>query len=355
MNHQKNANDTHHHQFLLVVVSLLSTDEEGASNTHMLRILDNNHDKMKIRDKILLDVQQHRHPQDHHHHSQGRAERGISWTALLTVFGFIAFVVFLSLDKSGYEITAIGDALAKRYESTYNPPNTPANRQDIKPRGNAPIAGKLFDATAYYHCPAGRVEDGDGGVRNLVLLHGSKFTHECWKDSGVLAQLCQIGTLQVTAVDFSVRSGYKQLQQMLDTLKDSGLVTSLPVDVLVTPSASGKSVLNWLEQDDKTVRTLPDYVKAWMPIGVLSVNKATPRVMDALRDLVVDGDEDGKRLSVVAIHGDGDIEGGKSSETLRQNVDGVSIVELKGPHAVYFESPDDFVMTILKTINEMNQ
>jgi len=285
----------------------------------------------------------------------------------LTAFGLFVLVFALSMDLSGYlfDLTAIGDALKGESSET----------QQLKVRGKAPIAGTLEIRSSsaklplleidnvndtpprkkipYYHCPASKTkaETGDpasGGVRNLVLLHGMHYTHQVWKDTGVLSALCQVESLQVTAIDLDVKSTHSDLKRALQEMLRAKLVTELPVDVLVTPSASGKSIVSWLEQSaDKNEKKrnaaeeLPDFVRVWIPVASPAVRTASEEALTAIRGLA-----ERKAFSVVAIHGDLDAAGKQTSERLEKYAN-ARVVELKGGHSVYRDSPDDFVVEVM--------
>jgi len=205
--------------------------------------------------------------------------------------------------------------------------------------GTALIQG-MVDDIAYYHCKAKVSTTAE--VKNLVLLHGAKFTKEDWKKSGILSKLCADSTLQVTAVDLNVQADHNDLIRVLNALARESLVTQLPVTALVTPSASGGSVVDWIEKKTEVVRTLPQYVQIWIPVAANSVRRARQDSLKYLRRLK-------PSLSIVAVYGNLD-EGGRISSELLERHAGADMVELQGTHPVYLDSPDDFVATVQKYI-----
>jgi len=203
---------------------------------------------------------------------------------------------------------------------------------------------------AYLHCSAESASSAKttNEVRNLVLLHGKALTHEVWKSTGILAKFCSMDHVQVTAIDFDVKSDHKKLQEMLDEMRKKKLVTSLPVDVLVTPSASGKSVVTWLTSDDTVeIQTLPKYVKVWMPVASPAVRHASPKKLSSAVQAIGKEKSTSFPFKVVAIYGDQDKTGKTSAEILKKQFqDDAREIELKGGHAVYRDSAYDFVKTV---------
>ena len=93
----------------------------------------------------------------------------------------------------------------------------------------------------YYHCSAERDDPLD-----LVLLHGAAFTKEDWKKSGILDKLCHVPRLSVTALDLPVKANHKDLKKVLDGLRKKAVIQNKPV-ALITPSASGYAIVDWIE------------------------------------------------------------------------------------------------------------
>ncbi len=142
------------------------------------------------------------------------------------------------------------------------------------------------------------------------------------------------GSKTVIALDFPVSTDYSGLIRVLDDLTTDGLV-STPVTV-VTPSASGYSVVSWIINGD--VSQIPNYISEWVPVASSSLVYASDDQITALKGL--------SGLRILAINGNDDSAGGKYSARL-EDLAGATAVELTGRHAVYLQSPDDFVQTIL--------
>jgi len=168
---------------------------------------------------------------------------------------------------------------------------------------------------------------------DLVLLHGAAFTKEDWKTSGILQKLCLKQGVTVTALDLHVRSTHDLLKQTLQGLANNQLVT-LPLTGLVTPSASGFAIIDWLANG--SVDQLKEYVSSWIPVASPAVMQATDKDLAALAS-----------FPVLAIYGDRDARGKQVSERL-ENTAGATKVELNGGHPCYLDSPDAFVDTVVK-------
>jgi hypothetical protein len=176
----------------------------------------------------------------------------------------------------------------------------------------------------YLHC------DVSNSPVHIVLLHGASFSKEVWMSGDMMEQFCdQVST---TALDLSVSSGNTVLQSVLNAFQDQGII-QLPV-VLVTPSASGWTMYDWMINGD--VQLIPDYVATWVPVEAVSITRATDEEITSIRGLV----------RVLTINGDGDA-GERYSQRLQQLI-GATPVSLAGGHAVYLDSPDEFVGAILE-------
>ena len=195
--------------------------------------------------------------------------------------------------------------------------------------------GSVLDIP-YYHCSGGNA--GDSSMQDIVLLHGAAFTKEDWKTSGILEQFCMYQGIAVTALDLPVTAKHAQLQAVLEALNhhsDGSIVQSLPIAGLVTPSASGSTVVDWIVNGN--AQTLKEqFVSRWIPVAAGSVLGYTASdFAAAISD-----------WKILAIYGDQDASGRKSSELLQTAV-GAVMVELPGRHPVYLDSPTAFVETVL--------
>jgi len=213
---------------------------------------------------------------------------------------------------------------------TQEPPPT-ASPDDTSSSGGGDIRLGSADGVAYYHCAAADSLPPDQ-QHHIVLLHGAAFTKEIWIDTGILEQFCAVPQVSATALDLSVSSGNAALRSVLDALV---AVEDAPKPVvLVTPSASGYTVVDWLVNGDTSL--IPSYLSAWIPVAVGTLPQATDEELVAGLG----------SLPVLAIYGDGDTTGGRLSLRLERVV-GATVVELEGGHPVYRDSPDDFVQEIL--------
>jgi pimeloyl-ACP methyl ester carboxylesterase len=168
---------------------------------------------------------------------------------------------------------------------------------------------------------------------NIVMLHGAKFTKEDWRTSGVLEKLCMIPTFSVTALDLDKNAGHTDLKKILDAMTDASQ-TRLPV-ALVTPSASGNTIVDWLDNIDE----LKQYVSAWIPVAAGAVSRASE---DQLKGL--------KGLPILAIYGNNDGMGKTVSNILGEE-SGAQVTEIPGSHPCYLDSPDPFVEHVQKFLS----
>jgi hypothetical protein len=151
----------------------------------------------------------------------------------------------------------------------------------------------------------------------------------------MLQKFCD-GSQRVVALDYPVSTNYQGLMQVLEALQsNSPQLITLPI-TLVTPSASGYSIVSWLLSGD--VSQLPNYVSEWVPVAPVSLTSASDAQVSALNGL--------PGLRILAINGNDDNSGGRLSARL-ESLAGATAVALTGRHAVYLQSPDDFVQTIL--------
>ena len=199
---------------------------------------------------------------------------------------------------------------------------------------------------AYYHCAAKQpgLLSGFGTkkkIQHIVLLHGSSYTKEDWKTSGIMQQLCDIDRYAVTALDLSHQSTSKPLINMLNDLHEQGLITSLPLAAIVTPSASGLAVVDWINKDPgRYVKS----VQLWVPIASPAVTKLQKSRMKELKS---------RHVPILAIYGDKDaFQGKERSELLRDKV-GAEVVRIKGKHACYLDSPDVFVEALTTRLDSI--
>jgi hypothetical protein len=186
------------------------------------------------------------------------------------------------------------------------------------------------DGVDYYICRHA------SSSHSVVLLHGSSFTKEVWKTSGILDITCP--HTNVLALDLSISADSIRLRSILDKLHDSNILT-LPQVTLVTPSASGRTMVDWLLRGQAA--SMPDYMTTWVPVAVgrLSSTHITNEQIQAMTGLI----------DILAIYGDRDTSGGRLSDKLGTLI-GATVVELPGGHPVYLESQEAFVANILEFI-----
>lgn len=202
----------------------------------------------------------------------------------------------------------------------------------------AQVSLEETDGISHYHCSGG---GSTSNAISLVLLHGSRFTKEDWKNPpGILENFCSRSTnqkLDVFAVDLPVKADYKDLAKLLDSMEKEGKI-SKPVS-LVTPSASGRTMVTWAGASESWIEKLPEYIKQWIPVAALSVNHAPDGDIQRLTD-----------LPILAIYGDQDSPGRDCSKKL-ERLAGAHVLEQHGRHPCYFDSPKEFVDEVVKFID----
>jgi len=224
--------------------------------------------------------------------------------------------------------------------SSKAPSIPPSSLQPTPPNDATPISepGTIVEGATsqnnigYYHCTSAVADP-----IHIVLLHGASFDKSIWVSTGILEDFCSSGGVSVTALDLPVSAGNEPLRGVLDDLYgDASLQATKPV-VLVTPSASGYSMVDWMINGDIT--QIPEYIQTWIPVAPVSLPSASDEQITAAFS----------STPVLAIYGDGDTSGGRLSERLGSVVD-ATVVELVGGHPAYRDSPVEFVDVILNFI-----
>ena len=208
----------------------------------------------------------------------------------------------------------------------------------------------------YYHCgPLPNTKKSttttttSSSLSELVLLHGAAFTKEDWKSSGILDKFCDInnnedeGNLSTTAWDLPVSANGDDLIAAYTAMVEKRVLSGGAV-TFVTPSASGKALTSLGESTDNDAQQndkLKLMVNGWISVASGSVLKTTDEALSTYFKASV---------PVLAIHGDEDAMGKKVTERLVRL--GAKGVELEGRHPVYLDSPDEFIMEVLKFMDE---
>jgi len=200
----------------------------------------------------------------------------------------------------------------------------------------------------------------------IVLLHGAKFTKANWKESGILESLCALGNvvhtgdgnggtgdqqektrrISVTALDLSVKSTALELNTAVHALHEHAKILSGRPTVIVTPSASGKAMVELAQlyrsnNDDGDSKLLKNTVSIWITVASPAVLSSEDSDLKSYQDA---------QIPVLAINGDQDKMGKKVTKKLVQTV-GAEGLELKGGHPCYLDSPDDFVEAVLDFVS----
>jgi hypothetical protein len=199
---------------------------------------------------------------------------------------------------------------------------------------------------SYYHCAA-NVHNSKASstttskkqIQDIVLWHGAAFTKEEWKASGILQQLCNVDHYSVTALDLSHRSHHQSLVELLHGLQTEQKILTLPLAAIVTPSASGAGIVDWINHD------MSDFVQSvqlWVPVACAAVTELDASKMEQLKN--------DYKFPVLAMHGNQDAPGRERSKFLQDKL-GAQFVELQGRHPCYLDSPDAFVETLVQRLS----
>jgi hypothetical protein len=194
--------------------------------------------------------------------------------------------------------------------------------------------------------------ENEKAPHDIVLLHGAAFTKDTWKQAGILQNLCRDVTVRsVTALDFHVNGSGELLGETLKslskTMNDDGKpLFSLPVATLVTPSAGGNPVIDWVAHG-QTISHILKNTKSWVPVASNGVRN-NPRLNNISWNAVRDS-----QLPILAVYGDHDHPGRTSSLYLLNHA-GATLLELPGEHPCYLDSPDAFVDAVIKFVNELS-
>ena len=220
-------------------------------------------------------------------------------------------------------------------------------KEDLMIEGTVIIGGDGDDQKIAYYHQAAASSSTSIQQHSLVLLHGSKFTKEDWIQNSSSSTSKNIismfhkqfpYSISITAVDLPVKADHNQLVSLLEAMQDKGLI-SLPVSI-VTPSASGFSIVDWMMKDDQDVtKKLPTYIHTWIPVASGSVLRFTNEQLTKI-DLLED-------FHIFAINGNLDKMGKKVTKKLVKHTSTITkSIELKGGHPVYLDSPNEFVNAI---------
>lgn len=206
----------------------------------------------------------------------------------------------------------------------------------------------------WYHCgPAyGRTPTSDrpssSSVVEVLLLRGASFTHEHWRESGILEALCRADpALSVTAADLRTVGAARPAAQLVGlarALSDAeGLTTGAPL-VVVSPSASGKDVVALAARHDDDASSLRTVVRAWVPVASPAIKTTSETVLKRFAN---------ENVPVLALHGTTDSMGAKVSAKLRTFAD-AEVSTFEGGHAGYFQQQEDFVDQLVTFLHKLS-
>jgi hypothetical protein len=206
-------------------------------------------------------------------------------------------------------------------------PQTEGKHATSSPSGSHEIVEGISGSIPYLRCSA------SSPMTELVLLHGASFTKEVWRSKGLLEKLCS--HFSVMALDLGTSAGHKELKQALDAIKGDGLC-KLPVSI-VTPSASGNTIVDWLGD----MQDMKRYIGKWIPVASPAIAQGDKSQLEEL----------GSWLPILAIYGDQD-KGGKRLSNILGDLSKANVTEIPGRHPCYLDSPDLFVQYLQEFLSE---
>jgi hypothetical protein len=243
---------------------------------------------------------------------------------------FLAEITYSNQIQQEKEVATAAFQNTNRQKTHHNVLETYEVQMDL-PYGS----GTDKKSLSYYHCGSTISSSSYTSKDNeILLLHGAAFTKENWVESEILQNLClkgndnisENGRLSVTALDLSVQADGNGLKSAFDSLIEKGVLSGNPL-VVVTPSASGKTIVSMITDNESSL--LRDIVKVWMPVASFAV-------MSVKNDNVFKEDKKGKSVTKRLV----DFANAKG-------------VEIKGGHPCYLDSPVVFVDTILSFLHDV--
>ena len=179
----------------------------------------------------------------------------------------------------------------------------------------------------------------EGNKISIVMLHGAAFKKEDWKRGDILQTLCN-NDYNVMALDLPVRAGRKELKDALKAIVEdnNNNINQLPITALVTPSASGFTIVDWIQNADKS---LSQYIEKWIPVAPGSVQQATTEELNLLSG-----------IPILAIYGSKDSMGKKVSTRLGSNLsEETKVVEIpNATHPCYLDDPQRFIKEVVQFV-----
>lgn len=164
-----------------------------------------------------------------------------------------------------------------------------------------------------------------------ILLHGAKYSRADWKV--IQPELCTLESAAY-ALDLPSQRTRVDLQKIMKRLSLGGK------DVyLVTPSASGRIVSDWLEND---IDGFADIFHTWVPVAPVSMLTLDLTYLRELKD---------RSVRVHAVYGRQDEKGRQISIRLAEEVS-ASLEEIEGGHPCYLDSPNDFIASMDKLMSD---
>jgi len=185
-------------------------------------------------------------------------------------------------------------------------------------------------------------------ITEVIMLHGAMYDKEAWMQKGIVDMMCNIRFSQgkpisVIALDLPVGHDSKPLKMAFDALTSRGLLSGRPA-VIVTPSSSGIFIANLVKSGKHDhYKDMKRLIRAWIPVATKYVNNVSYSTLVQFKKA---------KIPILAIHGDKDDWYGHASTQRLRTIADAKRVEIKGSHAVFSDSPIEFVDEVLGFLDE---
>ena len=217
-------------------------------------------------------------------------------------------------------------------------------------RGKIPIDD--FTSIPYVHSGPTYSSSGATRPKELLLLHGMKFTKETWVKHEIISTMSRFEpSLSITAVDLAATADGTALVDLFNGLVKANLLSGQPVFIL-SPSASGKSVVDLLEmsmlataEEAENEPVVPQILRGWIPVACGKVQSTSNDVLDQINKF---------RIPILALYGDLDTSGRVTSQKLKEiGMSNVEVIEMQGGHPVYLDDTAKFINFVILFINQI--
>ncbi|CAM9675863.1 unnamed protein product [Ectocarpus sp. 4 AP-2014] len=181
--------------------------------------------------------------------------------------------------------------------------------------------------------PSSPTGEEAGAVRNVLLLHGAKFSAQTWQDLGTLSLLATNG-FRVAAVNLPTREMTTPRDELLELICSGlGMGVDSPA-VIVSPSMSGSFSVPLLLRK-------PELFAGYVPVAPGEALSHTAEDFAAVTG-----------VPALIVYGELDRMGSRASSLL-SSIPGSRVLMVPGAsHPCYIDEPDMFHESLLSFLNE---